>query len=332
VPDVEFMDRPAPDWIVKGLVPQAELLVLFGESGAGKSFVVVDLFAAVARGVPWRGLRVPKARRVVYICAEGAGGFRNRLQAYAQHRGGAPGFKVIANAPNLLLRDDALEVGKAIAAAGGADVVVIDTFAQTTPGANENAAEDVGKALAHCKGISRQLGGALVVLVHHAGKDASKGARGWSGLKAAADAEIEIVRTAAGRLIRTSKQKDGEDGQEWGFELAQVPIGADSDGDVVTSCVVNETAVPAGHARGLPNRKLGRWEQHVVDALGEISVAQNSGIEVKAVLDLAVSREPHDGRGRDVRRQHASRALKRLVGEPDAPWFMDDDGTTLSVA
>jgi len=327
VPDTEFMARPAPRWIVKGLVPEGELLVLFGESTAGKSFVALDVFGAVARGVPWRGLRVNQ-RRVCFVVAEGGGGFRNRLHAYQQHHGQAPGVLVMHAVPNLLQRDDAVDVAKAIAAAGGADIVIVDTFAQTTPGANENAAEDIGKALNHCRGISKALGGALVVLVHHAGKDTSKGARGWSGLKAAADAEIEVVRSPGGRYLRTSKQKDGQDGQEWGFELSQVVIGADEDGDAITSCVVVEAAVPVqSSSRAAPARRLGKWEQHVAEAINEIAVAQTTGIEVEAVLALAVGRESWDGVGRDTRKQHASRALKKLLDDTDSPYFVDDDGT-----
>lgn len=326
MPDSEFMGRPAPEWIVKGLVPKAELLVLFGESGAGKSFIALDLFAAVARGVPWRGLRV-RPQRVVYVAAEGAGGFRNRLVAYAQQNGGAPGLRVIHAAPNLLQRDEAVEVHKAIASAGGADVVVIDTLAQTTPGANENAAEDMGKALSHCKGISRALGGALVVLVHHAGKDTSKGARGWSGLKAAADAEIEVIKTAAGRVMRTSKQKDGEDGQQWGFELTEVPIGLDDDGDVITSCVVGEAPVPAVHS-AIAGRKLGAVQALVDAVVQEMAVAQSAGIERDAVVDETAARmpAPTSGSMRDTRRQRASRALRELLDMDDSPYVEGDDG------
>jgi RecA-family ATPase len=100
---------------------------------------------------------------------------------------------VLADAPNLMEKQDALDVARAIVAAGGAQLVIVDTFAQVMPGANENAGEDVGRALAHCKGIHRATG-ALVLLVHHSGKDSSRGARGWSGLRAAADVELEVVR------------------------------------------------------------------------------------------------------------------------------------------
>lgn len=323
--DEEFMARPAPGWIIKGVIPRAEVVMLFGESTAGKSFVALDLFAAVARGVPWRGHKVRQGR-VVYVAAEGAGGFRNRMVAYREHHRTSPGLQVIDAAPNLLSKDEALEVSKQIVEAGGADVVVIDTLAQTTPGANENAAEDMGKALGHCRGIHRATG-ALVVLIHHAGKDTSKGARGWSGLKGAADAELEVARTPAGRVMRNSKQKDGQDGQQWGFALDVVQIGADEDGEPITSCVVSEAAVPVvtGLRQGSP---AGPVERAVVEAISEMAVAQNAGIEISAVLDAAAAHleAPTDGK-RDTRRQRCKRALERLAEGDESPYYIGDDGT-----
>jgi hypothetical protein len=324
LPAHEFAAGAPPTWIVKGVVPQAELMVMFGESGSGKSFAALDLGGAIARGVEWRGKRTRQGR-VVYIAAEGAGGFRNRLKAYAGlhnvELADVP-IGVIHAAPNMLLKDDALDVCKAIIAAGGADLVIVDTFAQVTPGANENAAEDMGKALAHCKGIHRATG-ALVLLVHHAGKDASKGARGWSGLKAAADAELEVLRTPAGRMLRVSKQKDGEDGLVWGFELEQVPVGVDEDGEIVTSMVVRECAAPAIQQVGAIRRKLGKWETLVVEVINELAKAQTAGIEVEAVVTEALAKAPKPD-GKDTRKQYVKRALQALVDEPDSPYFLED--------
>jgi hypothetical protein len=326
-PAHQFAGGKPPGWIVKGVVPQAELMVMFGESGSGKSFAALDLGGAIARGIEWRGRR-SRQGRVVYIAAEGAGGFRNRLKAYAvKHEITLEQLPigVIHAAPNLLLKDDALDVCKAIIAAGGADLVIVDTFAQVMPGANENAADDVGKALAHCKGIHRATG-ALVLLVHHAGKDASKGARGWSGLKAAADAELEVVRTAAGRLIRVSKQKDGEDGQIWGFELDVIPVGADEDGDVITSCVVRECEAPAIQQIGAAVGKLSALQRLVIEVVNEMAQAQTSGIEIEAVAAEVGRRmaEPEGGK-RDTRKQRARRALLSLSEGDDAPYFIEDD-------
>jgi hypothetical protein len=318
IPAAEFTSRPAPSWIVKGVLPRAELVVLFGESGSGKSFIALDIAAAIDRGMAWRGRRV-KQGRVVYICAEGAGGFRNRLVAYQQAHQCELGIGVIANAPNLLQKDDALDVCRAI---GRADVVIIDTFAQTTPGGNENAAEDMGKALAHCKGIHRATG-AVVVLVHHAGKDLSRGARGWSGLKAAADAELEVLRLESGRMLRTSKMKDGQDDEAWGFDLETQTIGMDEDGDVITSCTVRELDV--GVVKAQAARPMGAVESVVHAVVMEMAQAQSAGIEVDAVLKEAAQRlpKPDDGK-RDTRIQRARRALKFLSEGDNAPFFAED--------
>jgi hypothetical protein len=326
----EFADRPLPTWVVRDVLPKAELVVLFGESTAGKSFVALDMVEAIARGLPWRGKRV-KQGRVVYVVAEGGGGFSKRLRAYEiEHQVNHVGVPlgIIHAAPNLIERGDAVEVCKQIVTWGGADVVVVDTFAKTIVGGNENAGEDVGRALANCNGLHRATG-AVVVLIHHAGKDASKGARGWSGLKAAADAEIEVLRMPAGqRLMRTSKQKDGEDGLAWGFDLKSVPVGMNEDGDVETSCVVREADLPAVRQVGDLGRKLGKWEKHVVAAIDVLAKDQTAGIEKKAVITLAAEREPKPG-GRDVRTQHARRALKTLLEADGSPYF--DDGDSLSI-
>lgn len=321
----EFANKPPPRWIIKHVLPDAELVVLYGASGSGKTFMALDMAGCIARGLPWRGKKTRQGR-VVYIAAEGAGGFRNRMQAYAQHNEidlATLNIGVINAAPNFLEKVDALDVARSIKASGGADVVVVDTFAQVMPGGNENAGEDMGKAMAHCKGIHRATG-AVVVLIHHAGKDSSKGARGWSGLRAAADAELEVVRAPTGRLLRLSKQKDGEDELEWGFDLDVVRIGVDEDLEPITSCVVIEAAVPA--VGGVASRKLGPVEVIVNAVIQEFAVAQTSGIEVGPVLAESVKRmDPPEDRKRDTRKQRARRALEALCNGDDAPYYLGDD-------
>lgn len=312
-------------WLVKGVLPQAELAVVYGESGAGKTFAVLDLVACIARGVPWRGNRVRKGRGV-YVAAEGAGGLRKRLAAYARHHGidlADMELHVISAAPNLLLKEDALELARVVRALGPVDLLVIDTLAQATPGGNENAAEDMGLAVAHCKGLNRATG-ATVLLVHHSGKDTSKGARGWSGLRAAADAELEVVRLGTARLLRVTKQKDGDDHGQWAFDLEVVPLGMDEDGDVVTSCAVVESAMPV---TGQALRVLGKTEAIVHAVIQEFAQAQTSGIEVAAVIEEAVRRMPErtDGK-RDTRKQLARRALAALCEGDESPYWLKDDG------
>ncbi len=320
VPMAEFANAKALNWTVKGILPRAALVVLFGDSGSGKTFITLQIAAAVARGVPWRGRKVRQGR-VVYVCAEGRHGFAMRGAAYAAHAevpwSDVP-LDVIADAPNLMLKEDALALAKAI---GKADLVVVDTLAQTMPGGNENAGEDVGRVLAHCQGLHRATG-ATVLLVHHSGKDASKGARGWSGLRAAADAELEVIRTPTGRMLRTGKEKDGPDDIEFGFALEVVPLGVDEDGDPITSCAVIEAEVPSAKIL----RVLGPTEEIVNKVIQEMAQAQTSGIEVAAVLREAVKRIPLQDGKRDTRKQHAARALEALCkGDGAMYWWHEDD-------
>ncbi len=323
IPAHVYASAQSAGWLVKGVIPIADLVVLYGESGSGKSFLCLDIGAAVARGVPWRDHATRKGR-VVYIVAEGAGGFRKRLAAYQRFHSfdfAEVQFDVIAAQPNFLEKADAVDVGRAILSVGKADLVIVDTFAQTMPGGNENSAEDMGKALRHCQ-VIRRATGAVVMLVHHSGKDATKGARGWSGLRAAADTEIEVLRLGTGRVARISKQKDGGDDMQWGFDLEVVNVGVDDDGDVIDSCVAVPAEIPVVEVAGR-RRAVGKVERALLAVVEEMARAQSEGIEIDAVIaETAVRLEKP--KGRDTRRQHVKRAIDRLTELDEAPFFVEN--------
>ena len=305
-----FADRKSPGWIVRNIVPRTELMLLIGESGAGKSFIAFDLAAAIARGEPWRNYKTQQGR-VVYVVAEGAGFFHQRAIAYAKRHNLSLNelqIGVISDAPNLMLKDDVKSVVMQVNAFGKVDVIIIDTFAQATAGANENAGEDMGTALANCKALARATG-ALVVLVHHVGKDESKGARGWSGLKAAADAEITVTRRDNLRAAAVSKMKDGADGAVLPFKLVDVDLGKDEEGEPITSCIVEhlearEEGRQARQPQGVNARIV--WEAaHNLAALsGEVMVSELLAVTVKDMT--------YDPEKRDRRRELALRALDVL--------------------
>lgn len=313
MPVSEFLQGRPPSWIVRDVVPDADLVVVYGESQSGKTFFVLDLVASIVRGLPWRDHKVVQGR-VAYVAAEGANGFRNRVRAYQQANDitDFDNLVVLPDAPNFMERSHIADVIASLKAAGPVKVVVVDTLAQVMPGANENAGEDMGKVVSHCRAIRRATG-ALVMLIHHSGKDATRGARGWSGLRAAADAEIEIVRADQDRVATVTKLKDGEDGAEFGFKLHQVPVGQDDAGEIITSCVVETTAVVAKGKRqkAITGEKQKLVWQVVIDLLG----LDGGQPTVTEVVDEAVNRTPFDaGQGkRDKRREHALRALDGLV-------------------
>jgi hypothetical protein len=226
---------PPMEWCVKGLLPDRGLAAIYGASASGKSFLAIDLSLAIAAGKPWSGNRV-KPRTVIYITLEGEAGLQKRLNAWrTRNCADVPqNFYAIVQPLNLLERQDVIDL---IAALPQGCVVFIDTLNRAAPGADENSAVDMGNIIAALKQISEATD-ALVIPIHHTGKDQARGLRGHSSLFAALDGAIEVERTAHGRTFRAAKVKDGNDGEKTGFRLDVVSLGIDSDGDAITSCVV----------------------------------------------------------------------------------------------
>lgn len=287
VGDDVFTGGKPLQWWVKGILPKAELAVIIGPPGVGKSFLALDLIMAVARGEEWCGRRVTRGR-VGYVIAEGVAGFRNRLQAYRRHHNLPDGtfIHVLPAVPNLLKKEDVLALGQAIREAGGLDILVYDTMARGITGGDENSAQDMGLAIENCRVIS-EVTGANMVMIHHTGKDASRGARGSNALLGAADVEIEISRMDANRTLTVSKMKDGEDGAQIGFQLKTVPIGEDEDGDPVTSCIVEYGTPIAPKTTKFKNREQmdDLWASWL-SLLGDEPITKDALIK-KAVEDAA---------------------------------------------
>ena len=222
-------------WRVKGLLPETGIAAIFGPSGSGKSFLAKDLGACIALGQDWFGHRT-SACHVTYVMLEGEGGLRNRVEAWETYNGKLlpSGFQALAQAFRLTEAQDVEDLA-AILPKGG--VVIIDTLNRAAPGMDENSSQDMGRILAGMKRLQEVTGG-LVLVVHHTGKDTSKGLRGHSSLPAALDGAIEVERTATSRSWSAAKVKDGEDGKQVPFQLHRIVLGTDTDGDEISSCAV----------------------------------------------------------------------------------------------
>lgn len=309
----EFVIRRKSTWLIKNVLPHANLGVFYGASGSGKSFFVFDMLADLSRGVDWQGNKTAKSR-VLWIAAEGQEDMRKRVQGYCQAKGIDPSelpMMFISNAPNLMDIDDVKSLVRQIKKQGQFEVIAIDTLAQSMPGGNENSGEDMGKVLGHCKDITR-LTSAMVGLVHHSGKDESRGARGWSGLRAACDFEYEVVRVGEDRLATITKMKGGADGGEFGFRLETVIVGQDADGDDETTCVVQFTdgsrqsmAVAAG-----PKGDIGK--ELMVRATFLLDMSSNV-LTRNELISSVVAARPVEGEGRDQRKTSVTKALNSLV-------------------
>lgn len=100
-------------WRVKGVIPERGIAAIFGPSGSGKSFLVVDMAINIAKGSDWFGYRV-KPCPVVYVCLEGEAGLSVRLAAY-RTKGSIPtGIEFIDQPANLLDTKDLRDLVTAI--------------------------------------------------------------------------------------------------------------------------------------------------------------------------------------------------------------------------
>lgn len=260
---------PRLEWLIHSVLPSTGCGAIYGPSTSGKSFLALDMAAALADSNEWFGHRIKSPKNCLYIALEGETGLRLRVEAWekSNDRPFPEGVRFLFESFDLSTLTDTLALGGSIELSGGVDVIVIDTLNRAAPGADENASADMGRILEGVRDL-QGLTESLVLLVHHTGKDATKGLRGHSSLFAALDAAIEVSRTDDRREWKVAKSKDGEDGAVHPFRLSVVDLGEDDEGDSITSCVVrSDTDASSARRPRLP--KTGA-QRIVYDALGPL--------------------------------------------------------------
>jgi len=124
--------------------------------------------------------------------------------------------------------------------------------------------------------VQEFLNCALMVL-HHSGKDAAKGLRGHSSLLGAVDTELELLRfdEQMKGVLTTTKQKDGEQGIRFGFEMVEVeirPAGLGLSDPIVSLAVQASDSAKTDHAKMTKkkppaNKDKGRWQPYELPSL-----------------------------------------------------------------
>jgi hypothetical protein len=265
--------RPLKNWLVKHLIPACGHGLLSGQWGAGKTFVVFDLFAALATGQAFLGHPVKRQCGVLLIAAEGADEVRLRLDAVARAKCGSMARAPVRwyeTAPMLLHKGSADIL---IAMARQADdslqqefglplgLVVIDTIAACAGYARAGDENDpaAGQAVMNTLKALAQAIGCFVLGVDHFGKSLEAGTRGASSKEAASDlvlaclGEKELRGNVANTRLAVRKNRGGRQGQEYPFALRVVEMPEpDEDGEPVTTMVVDWLPTGAGGAPSSP--------------------------------------------------------------------------------
>lgn len=218
-------------WLLDGVIPADGFGILYGPSGSYKSFLALDIAAAISSGQSWHGVDVDGCGPVLYVAAEGSTGLQERAVAWSRHYGRAYG--PLAILPVAIMLDDPIMTQIFVEAAMKAQeklgspfkLVIIDTLARSFNG-DENSAQDTGAFINSCYAWRAKLGDCSVMVITHAGKDVQRGIRGSSALKAACDFVFIVTRpNHLQALLRNEKQKDIDEAEDMRFALQSVHIG-----------------------------------------------------------------------------------------------------------
>jgi hypothetical protein len=201
-------ELPKPEPLIENTLSMDSLAWLAGKPGHGKSFVALDLACHVATGTKWRGLDVQQGK-VLYIVGEGAQGLEQRKDAW--EAGNV--IEVPADALTFLpvavqvMHNPDIGALRRIVAELEPVLIVIDTQARSTVGAEENSSKDMGHLVSALDAIRLECG-ACILVVHHEAR-AGENMRGSTALEGAATTILRAVKEGRIVTLKCAKQKDG---------------------------------------------------------------------------------------------------------------------------
>lgn len=213
------------------------LVMVAGPSGNYKSFLAIDWTLSLASGREWNGRKTVPSK-VLYVLGEGKGNMFKRLEAWMTHQELNlaertlinESFRVTFEVPQFA---DKASVDNMLAALTveqfKPSVIVIDTFARSFVGMDENDAKDTGLWIESADRL-RQLG-CTVIFLHHTAKNTEFGVkyRGSTAIMGAMDSSFNMVKEKEPNLaaLTCTKQKDHDDHLELFFR--RTPVGDDNE-------------------------------------------------------------------------------------------------------
>ncbi|MND43600.1 AAA family ATPase [Agrobacterium tumefaciens] len=347
------------DDLIEFLIGENGVGLLTGSSGAYKTFNAVRMCVSIAARKDFAGFKVERPGGCAYLGYEGQETVKPRLMAALKDLGLTMGrVPVVApKGPETFNQREAYDkleaalkrINRKMLSRFGVPLVFvcIDTAIAAGMIKDEHNPGEWQVMFSNLKAIAIELDIAIAV-VAHAGKDASKGARGSSGSYAAADFELtfsaakdNITGDVSGRLISLTKSRDGATFPIAAMSGESVYVGKTRKGKRKESMVMRydtsrdaidralgEQAAQAAKAKGEgkgKSKSLNRYEQAIMDvvehALNNRSLAVHDartrdGDESSGFLESDVKKAAQlkfDTSEMSAARMGLGRAIKSLV-------------------
>lgn len=308
-------DGDEADELVERLLTRGAMGVVYGDSNSGKTFLGIDLTCAVARNARWMGRNVEPGL-VIYLATESPASVRLRLRAYQRyHQIKVPNFCIVKSPIDLYVdgadTQRVIDLVRHLEKQNGVkcQLVIGDTLSRLCAGANENSGEDMSVVVRHVDRIRHECH-VHFLLIHHTGKNAALGMRGWSGMRAATDTEIEITTddTDTTHVAEITKQRDipGK-GDRIGFRLEVVEMAIGKWGKPITSCVVVSADAPPEQA---PNKR----PSEIAGAITEVLTSRGTGMRKRDLAAHFEGRYPDTSVYKEIRKMTAANRLNVVVG------------------
>lgn len=197
-----FLNLPLPEvpFYVKDWLPKQGKAEIYGQAKAGKSFLAIQLARCIASGEDFIGMETSRAP-VLYLQFElGAKILQDRMRSTGQSYDDV--FLGTTFSMKLDTPSGQKQFLRAIVAVEP-KVIILDPFYKIISG-DENESQDVIKITNFLDEIIEGFN-CSILLLHHAGKDLSRGGRGSSVLEGWADSYLEMKRVSRnGEALRAN--------------------------------------------------------------------------------------------------------------------------------
>jgi RecA-family ATPase len=209
---VTWHGRPAPprQWCVEGFIPQANVTMLNGDGGLGKTLLAMQLQVAGALGMPWLGIQMEPIKSLGLYCEDDTDELHRRMVDIGTHYGhslDALGHVHLASRvgdENILVQFGKNDIGQPTAlyqglceqaADLGVRLVVLDSLHDLF-GGNEISRTHARQFIGFLRRLALKINGAVLLCAHPSltGMSSGTGSSGSTGWNNAVRSRLYLTK------------------------------------------------------------------------------------------------------------------------------------------